>query len=264
MNFTLLNSQIFFSKAGFIFFTKFYLLNEPSFRQDFADEHELLLAEFYNMADFNRAVKLDLDRFVTDSNRMQLTQIFDKILHRLKAGESIAAHALNAELLKRDNRKVIGQVVADYMVDEAQLKEHLISLQNAIANRTFYPLAPVTLAAIAGDWISTKESGQLRVNYNMTDFTPIGNQLHLRILPREDGFYSFDCFAKVVDDKHPAETQHFCVMSRLIKAEDGYIHYYRSDNMEFAYKRPVYHCTGDEFTLQIYDMEFSFKRTDPL
>jgi len=162
-------------------------------------------------------------------------------------------------LLKQYEKKELGRLVSDNLLDKDNLKELFIFLRNAIKTSSFYNLSFIDAEQIVGDWMSTKETGQLRINYNMTDLTPMGNQIRLRIEKHSDEFYSFLCFAKAHHYRLD-QVQDIKVFGTLVKIVNGYFHHYRESDLMFIFKRPIYNFNGNMFTTQTNDIEFSFKK----
>ena len=63
------------------------------------------------------------------------------------------------------------------------------NILNGLKFETFYELSIVDGSELVDDWISIRESGQLRINYNMTDWTPIGSKIELKIEQINVDFY---------------------------------------------------------------------------
>jgi hypothetical protein len=253
-----LNSQLYFLDKRFVFWIKFYLLNDFLFRSTYPTQYESLLKEFKSDPKNTESVPLDLDTFLSRDNKDTILKCFDGLLknHSL-IDKDITKDVFNSELVKYHDRKVLGRIVADNQPDD-RLRELFLFLIKSIKNNSFYNLSFVEAKQLIGDWISTKETDQLRINYNMTDLMPIGTQVRLLIDKYDDEFCSFQCFAKASDyNNRVAEIE---VFQTRIKLMDGYIHHYNASGLSFLYKRPIYDFRNNAFVTQTDRMEFHFER----
>jgi hypothetical protein len=169
-------------------------------RSAYPSEHESLLKAFKGDPKYIGSVPIDFDRFLNRENQDTIVKCFYDLIQRQSLMEKdIIKDALNSQLAEYHDRKTLGRIVADNLSGGDNLKELFLFLIKSIKNNSFYNLSFVEIGQIVGDWVSTKETDQLRINYNMTDLTPIGTQVRLLIDKHDEEFYSFRCFAKAND-----------------------------------------------------------------
>ncbi len=254
-----LNSQLYFLDKRLVFWTKFYLLNDPFFQSVFLVEYETLLNEFRLDPKYIGSIPMDFDRFLNSNNQHNLLKCFNDLIERESlVDKDIIKKAFSSELVHRYDKKMLGRIVAENLSHKGNLKELFLFLRNSIRNNSFYNLSFVETEQIIGNWISTKETDQLRINYNMTDLTPIGSQVRLLIDKHDDEFSSFQCFAKARDYTNDKVSE-IRVFETRIKVTDGYIHHHITD-LTFLYKRPIYGFNNNTFITQTDKIEFVFDR----
>ena len=258
MNTIIFNSQLYFTDEKLIFWTKFYLLLDFDFKSKFQTTHDYLEKEFYR--NFGVSSSLNFDTFLDEHNISTFLNIVENIISSEPlTNNEIYKDFFDCYLLKGYEQKKIRNLLSHNSLDKNNLKEHFIFLKTALNRKSFYDLTFAKSAEFIGEWISTKETGQLRINYNMTDLTPIGTQIRLSIQKHHEDFYLFTCLAKahdyMFDKTHDVE-----VFATLIKMENGYIHHYRKDDLVFIYKRPIYNFRPNTFITQTYDIEFTFEK----
>jgi hypothetical protein len=259
-NIITLNSQLYFSDKRLIFWIKFYLLNDPSFQSAFSGEYETLLNEFRRDPKYIGSIPMDFDRFLNSNNQGSLLRIFEDLIEKESfLDKDIIKKTFGSELVQQYDKKMLGRIVADNLSGKNNLKELFTFLQHSISKSSFYSLSFIAVEQIVGDWLSTKETDQLRINYNMTDLTPIGSQVRLSISKHDDEFYAFECFAKAQDYTN-GKVGEIRVFYTLIKITDGYFHHYHFEDLTFLYKRPIYNFNNNMFVTQTDKIEFVFER----
>jgi hypothetical protein len=255
-----LNSQLLFLDKRLVFWIKFYLLNDPFFRSAFLAEYESLLNEFRLDPKYMGLIPMDFDRFLNSNNQGSFLNSLNNLIDTESfVDKDIIKKAFNSELVQQYDRKMLGRIVADNLAGKDDLKELFLFLRNSISNKSFYSLSFIEIEQIIGNWISTKETDQLRINYNMTDLSPIGSQVRLLIEKYNNEFYSFQCFAKASDFIND-EVGEIRVFETRVKVEEGYINHYHISDLTFLYKRPIYGFNNNTFITQTDKIEFVFER----
>jgi hypothetical protein len=230
------------------------------FRSAYCFEYESLLKAFKEDPKYIGSVPLDFDRFLISENQETILKCFDDLIQRQALmDKDIIKDVFNSQLAKYHDRKTLGRIVADNLSSGDNLRELFLFLIKSIKNNSFYNLSFVKMGQIVGDWVSTKETHQLRINYNMTDLMPIGTQVRLLIDKHDDEFCSFRCFAKATDytNNRVGEVE---VFQTRIKIMEGYVHHYHVNDFGFLYKRPIYDFNNKAFVTQTDKIEFNFER----
>ena len=122
-----------------------------------------------------------------------------------------------------------------------------------------YEVSNVSPADLLGEWISVKETGQLRINYNMTDWMPLGSKIELHIEPLKDDFYKFIGYA-TVHNYVTKEILQISVHETNVQIKNGFFYHYHFEANELIYKKPIYEFENDTFKTAIYQYDFVFKR----
>lgn len=271
MEYITFKSQLYFTSARLITLMKLYLMSENEFRWQFYNECTQLEKEFFGTYKIGGGgIKndgFDLDRFLNDQN----TEAFAAILHKLltekeftndQTVKNIAALAGFAPY----DKATIQEFITDNLIfDEPQkgneLKILFEAVYTALQQGFFYKVSDIHPDQLMGEWLSTKETGQLRINYNMTNFMPLGDTIHLIVSRHKNNFLRFSCLAKVMDYDTRKEGE-ITVRETYINIQDGYIHHHRleEDGFKFLYKSPIYGYDGNRFETQVSDLGFVFEK----
>jgi hypothetical protein len=93
----------------------------------------------------------------------------------------------------------------------------------------------------------------------MTDWTPIGSKIELKIEKFNNEFYKFICLA-TVEDYNSEKTFLINVYETNVQIKDGFFYHYHFQTNDFIYKKPIYEFENETFKTLINDYEFVFKR----
>ncbi|UUC45972.1 hypothetical protein [Flavobacterium cerinum] len=252
---------------------KLYLLSENDFRLQFQEECAALEKEFFGTYKIGGGgIKnngFDLDRFLNDQNIGAFADILLRVLTTNElTNDQTAKNVATVEAFTQYDEAKIKDFLIDNLIfndpqKENELKVLFVVVYAALKEGYFYKVSAPLTDQLLGEWLSTRETGQLRINYNMTDFMPIGNQIHLIVSRYNQDFHLFSCLAKVANYTTRKESE-LTVRETLIKISDGYIHHHYLDNENFIflYKSPIFRYDGDSFETQIGDIGFTFKRIE--
>jgi len=241
----LLNDQLYLPEAKLEFWTLACLLNDTEFSDGMPEEFQLAKRNLYALARFD-----DLNEYAPlefkDSERM------DRLLKRAQGNLPFSAEELRALLTRW---KIAGPAI-----QPEEVNQHLALLRQAIQQNSFYTVDDPGPENLAGEWNSIKESGQQRVNYNMTDFTPLGNQVKLIFAPHDNEYWQF-IFTTKVSDYVFKKTLDFQNWKSLVQLKGGYLYHFRPGDRTFIFRRPVFDFNGGQFTTQLWRLQFTFQRS---
>jgi len=250
---------------------KLYLLSENDFRLQFHEECAQLEKEFFGTYKIGggglKNDGFDLDRFLNDQN----VEAFATILHNILVEKEFtnnqtAKNVVTVEAFARYDQDQIRDFLTDNLIFDGPQKRNELKIlfeavYTALQQGFFYKVSDIHADQLIGEWLSTKETGQLRINYNMTNFMPLGDTIHLIVSRYNNDFLRFSCLAKVMDYDTKEEGE-FTVRETFINIQDGYIHhhYLDGDDLRFLYKSPIYGFDGSHFETQIGDIGFTFEK----
>lgn len=275
MEYITFKTQLYFTSARLITLLKLYLLSENDFRSQFREECAELEKEFFGTYKIGGGgIKnngFDLDRFLNAQNIDAFSDILLKILVTNElTNDQTAKNVATVEAFAQYDEAKIKVFLMDNLIfnepqKENELKSLFVVVYAALKQGSFYNVSVIPADQLLGEWFSTRETAQLRINYNMTDFMPIGNQIHLIVSRYNPDFHRFSCLAKVVDYTTREESE-LTVRETFIKISDGYIHHHYLDKegFSFLYKSPIYGYDGHSFETQIGDIGFTFKKMEQL
>ncbi|WP_300486000.1 hypothetical protein [Flavobacterium sp.] len=250
---------------------KLYLLSENDFRVLFREECAQLEKEFFGTYKIGGGgIKndgFDLDRFINDQNSEAFATILQKILVEKEfTSAQIAKKIASLAGFAPYDKAAIQEFIKDNLIfNDPQkgndLKLVFVVVYTALKQGGFYKASDIHPNQLLGEWLSTRETGQLRINYNMTNFMPLGNKIHLIVSRYDDNFLSFSCLAKVMDYDTKEEGE-LTVRDTLINIQDEYIHHHYLDgeNVRFLYKSLIYGFDGSRFETQIDNIGFTFEK----
>lgn len=271
MEYITFKSQLYFTSPRLIRLLKLYLLSENDFRRLFKEECAQLEKEFFGTYKIGGGgIKndgFDLDRFLNDQN----TEAFAAILHKILTEKELTNNqttkniAALAGFAQYDGTTIQTFIINNLIFNDPQkgneLKILFETVYTALQQGFFYKVSDIHPDQLIGEWLSTKETGQLRINYNMTNFMPLGDTIHLIVSRYNNDFLRFSCLAKVMDYDTKKEGE-LTVRETFINIQDGYIqhHYLDEDGFRFLYKSPVFGFDGSRFETQIGDIGFAFEK----
>ncbi len=251
--------QTFTDKKNFVFLILFELLNNSEFEEMMPIEYKKLLSEFNQNIQYNSFSKLDLNIVLNQENKASFIKIFESIyLNRFKLISNDCNQVIKSKLfLNQDYR--LWTIICKELDNKIYVTDLFNTILNGLKFETFYELSIVDGSELVDDWISIRESGQLRINYNMTDWTPIGSKIELKIEQINVDFYKFICLATVIN-YNTDETSLINVYETNVQIKDGFFHHFHFQTNDFLYKKPIYDYEKDIFKTTINDYEFVFKR----
>nr|WP_294780936.1 hypothetical protein [uncultured Flavobacterium sp.] len=251
--------QTFTDKKNFVFLILFELLNNVEFEETMPIEYNKLLSVFDEKIKYSFS-ELDLNVALNEENIASFIKIFESIKsNRFNLLSNDLNQVLRSKLFQNQDHKKIGKII----YKELDNKIHVTDIFNAILNglkfESFYELSIVNPSEFLGNWTSIMETGQLRINYNMTDWMPIGSKIELKIEEFENDLYKFICLATVRDYNSGAVFLiNVCETNVLIK--DGFFHHYHFQTNQFLYKKSIYEFEDNTFKTTIDGYEFVFQR----
>lgn len=252
--------QTFSDKKNFVFLILFELLNNTEFEEMMAIEYSKLLNEFNFKLKYNYFDKLDLNIVLNHDNKNSFIKIFESIYaNRFKLVSNDPNQVIKSKLFLNQDYKKTGKIIYKELENKIYVTDIFNTILNGLKFESFYELSNVNANELVDDWFSIKESGQLRINYNMTDWTPIGSKIELKIEKFNNNFYKFICLAKVMD-YNSKETFLINVGETNVQIKDGFFHHYHFQTNDFLYKKPIYEYENNIFKTMIDDYEFVFKR----
>lgn len=273
MEYITFKTQLYFTSARLITLMKLYLLSENDFRLQFHEECAQLEKEFFGTYKIGggglKNDGFDLDRFLNDQN----TAAFSNILHKILVEKELTNDQTTKNIVALAGfAQYEKDTIQEFIIDNRifndpqkgnELKILFEAVYAALQQGFFYKVSDIHAEQLIGEWLSTKETGQLRVNYNMTNFMPLGDTIHLIVSRYNNDFLRFSCLAKVMDYDTKKEGE-FTVRDTLINIQDGYIHhhYLDGDDFRFLYKSPVYGFDGRHFETQVGDIGFTFEKME--
>ncbi len=264
-------TQLYFTSARLITLMKLYLLSEKDFRLQFHEECTQLEKEFFGTYKIGGgSIKndgFDLDRFLNDQNCDAFSNILHKILFEKElTNDQTAKNVATLAGFARYDEAKINAFLRDHLIFNDpqkgnELKMLFETVYAAIKQSGFYKVSVIHTEELLGEWLSIKETGQLRINYNMTNFMPLGDTIHLIVGLYNDDFFRFSCLAKVMDYDTKKEGE-ITVRETYINIQNGYIHHHRleEDGFKFLYKSPIYGYDGNRFETQVGDIGFVFEK----
>jgi hypothetical protein len=252
--------QTFTDKKNFVFLILFELLNNAEFENLLPNEYKILLNQFNQNIEFSNFQKLDFDNMLNKNNKSSFIKIFESIYtNKLNLISKSENEILKSKLFQNKDFKKIGKIIYKELDNKTNENDIYKTILNALEFETFYELSIVNAKELLDNWISIKESGQLRINYNMTDWMQIGSKIELKIVEFNSEFYKFICLSNVID-YNSRETSLINVYETNVQIKDGYFYHYNYSSNEFIYKKPIYEFENDTFKTQINDYEFVFQR----
>ena len=252
--------QTFTDKKNFVFLILFELLNNAEFENLLPNEYKILLNQFNQNIEFSNFKKLDFDNILNENNKTSFIKIFESIYsNKLNLISKSENEILKSKLLQNKDLKKIGKIIYKELDNKINEKDIYKTILNGLKFETLYELSIVNSRELLDNWISIKESGQLRINYNMTDWMPIETKIELKIKEFNSEFYKFICQANVMD-YNSKESLLINVFETNVQIKDGYFHHYNYLSNEFIYKKPIYEFENETFKTQINDYEFVFQR----
>lgn len=259
MNQVKIFDQTFSDKKNFVFLILFELLNNIEFEEMMPIEYNILLSEFNENIQYNSFSKLDLNIVLNHENKASFIKIFESIYsNRFKLISNDFNQVVKSKLfLNQDYR--IRTIIYKELDNKIYVTDLFNTILNGLKFETFYELSIVDPSELVDDWVSIRESGQLRINYNMTDWTPIGSKIELKIEKFNVEFYKFICLA-TVRNYNSEETFLINVCETNVQIKDGFFHHYHFQTNDFLYKKPIYDFEKETFKTIIDDYEFVFKR----
>ncbi len=260
--------QVYFAPADIIVWMKFYLLSGTAFKEAFPEGYEEIANMFfwdYRIGGGGLAGDgFNLDHFLNDGNIDLFAGIVANILISNSLSRSeIMAMVAASEALKPFKEETVQKFVSENISFDGNfsVKEHFEMLLRALKMRSFYLLANINIEQLAGQWASTAETGALSINYNMTDFMPLGDRVRLLITKFDERFYTFTCMVRVHDYVSNEELE-IAVRDTYVTLENGYLyHYYKmKEGFELSFRRPIFEYYGNTFKTQFGNVGLTFER----
>jgi hypothetical protein len=252
--------QTFTDKKNFVFLILFELLNNIEFEEMMPIEYNKLLDEFYFKLKYKYFDKLDLNIVLNHENKNSFIKVFESIYaNRFRLISNDPNLAIKSKLFLNEDYRRIGIIIYEELENKIYVTDLFNTILNGLKFETFYELSNVNANELVDDWVSIKESGQLRINYNMTDWTPIGSKIELKIEKFNNEFYKFICLA-TVEDYNSQKTFLINVYETNVQIKDGFFYHYNFQTNDFIYKKPIYEFENETFKTLINDYEFVFKR----
>ncbi|MEL1245209.1 hypothetical protein AAEO56_13110 [Flavobacterium sp. DGU11] len=260
--------QVYFTPANIIVWMKFYLLSDSAFREAFPEAYDHIAHYYFREYHIGggglEGDGFNLDSFLNDENTDRFSAIIADMLSRHSMlRDEINAMVSASEALKPFKEETVQRFFSDNISfdDASDLRTHFELLQQALKQRSLYDPADIGIEELAGEWISTFETEQLRINYNMTDFTPLGTRIRLLITKHDELFHKFTCLAKVYDYVSKEELE-IAVRQTYVTLQNGYLlhHYQVNESFELSFKRPVLGYNGNTFKTQFGNVGLTFER----
>ncbi|MBW1658382.1 hypothetical protein [Flavobacterium quisquiliarum] len=260
MNLLKIFDQTFTHKKRFVFFILFELLSNAEFEETMPVEYEELLSKFNLKLDYGSFNEFDLNVVLNQENKALFIKIFESInSNRFNLVSNDANQVLKSKLFSNRDRKKMGRIICDELENKIYITDIFNAILNGLKFETFYEVSVVASDDLIGDWTSIKETGQLRINYNMTDWMPIGSKIKLKIEPFKDELYKFIGLATVMD-YNTKETFLITVHETNVHIKNGFFYHYHFQTNNFLYKKPIYEFENDIFKTTIDNYDFVFKR----
>ncbi|WP_125720733.1 hypothetical protein [Flavobacterium ustbae] len=262
MNLLKIFDQTFTHEKKFVFLILFELLESSEFEEMMPLEYSKLLSEFNSSLKYGSFRQLDLNSVLTRENKDSFIKIFESInSKRFNLISNDLNHVLKSKLFVNLDHKKVGRII----YEELQNKIYVTDIFNAILNglkfETFYEVSIVSADELLGDWISVKETGQLRINYNMTDWMPIGSKVNLKIELFKEDYYKFICLATVRN--YISGNVHLVkVYETNVQIKEGFFYHYHFQTNKLLYKKPIYEFENNTFKTTIHEYDFVFQRKD--
>ncbi|WP_026728849.1 hypothetical protein [Flavobacterium denitrificans] len=252
--------QTFTDKKNFVFLILFELLINPEFEEMMPIEYNKLLSEFNQNIKYNSFSKLDLNIVLNHENKASFIKIFESInSNRFKLTSSDLNQVIKSKLFLNQDYRRLGSIIYKELDNKIYVTDLFNTILNGLKFETFYELSIVDANELLDEWVSIRESGQLRINYNMTDWTPIGSKIELKIEKFNVDFYKFICLA-TVRNYNSEESFLINVYETNVQIKDGFFYHFHFQTNAFLYKKPIYEFENDTFKTIIADYEFVFKR----
>jgi hypothetical protein len=252
--------QTFTDNKNFVFLILFELLNNIEFEEMMPVEYNKLLDQFNFKLKYKYFDELDLNIVLNHENKNSFIKIFESIYtNRFRLISNDPNLVIKSKLFLNDDYRRIGIIIHEELENKIYVTDLFNTILNGLKFETFYELSNVNANELVDDWVSIKESGQLRINYNMTDWTPIGSKIELKIEKFNNEFYKFICLA-TVENYNTEKTFLINVYETNVQIKDGFIYHYNFQTNDFIYKKPIYEFENETFKTLINDYEFVFKR----
>lgn len=260
MPFYVLYDQVYFTEKQFTFWTLFYLLLEPRFQQLNPERYVGLKAGFLSRVHGDSANDIYFDADFGKDKFAQLTRIIDSIADEEPlTSADLRKDLFDCPLFGEFDRNYLATIYHRNAVIGNDFQEHFAFLRSAFHSGSFYALDHVDPSALLGEWKSIKESGQLRVHYNMTDVSPLDDKLRLSVTWGPDGFLDFKAFTEVVH-MFSSGISGFMVHDSFARCNQGFLEHYSPRDQVFLYKRPLLEAGSNHFTTQLENHQFTFER----
>lgn len=252
--------QTFTDKNNFVFLILFELLNNIELEEMMPIEYNKLLSEFNQNIQYNSFNKLDLNIVLNQENKTSFVKIFESInSNGFRLVSNHPNEVIKSKLFFNQDYRRVGTIIYKELENKIYVTDIFNTILNGLKFETFYELSIVKTSELVGDWISIKESGQLRINYNMTDWTPVGSKIEPKIEKLNVEFYKFICLA-TVRNYNSEETFLINVCETNVRIKDGFFYHYHFQTNEFLYKKPIYEFENNIFKTMIDVYEFVFQR----
>lgn len=252
--------QTFTDKKNFVFLILFELLNNIEFEEMMPVEYNKLLDEFYFKLKYKYFDKLDLNIVLNHENKNSFIKVFESIYaNRFRLISNDPNLVIKSKLFLNEDYRRIGIIIYEELENKIYVTDLFNAILNGLKFETFYELSNVNANELVDDWVSIKKSGQLRINYNMTDWTPIGSKIELKIEKFNNELYKFICLA-TVEDYNSQKIFLINVYETNVQIKDGFFYHYHFQTNDFIYKKPIYEFENETFKTLINDYEFVFKR----
>lgn len=250
-----------FTERKFVFFILFELLNNVEFEETMPVEYNKLLADFNEKLKYGSSFsELDLNSVLTQENKALFIKIFESLnSNRFNLVSNDLNQVLRSKLFLNHDRRKIENIIYKQLENKIYLTDIFNAILNALKFETFHEVNIVSADELLGDWTSIKESGQLRINYNMTDWTPIGSKIELKIEEFEDDFYKFICLA-TVRNYNSRDFFLINVHETNVQIKNGFFYHYNFETHKLIYKKPIYEFENNTFKTTIGDYEFVFQK----
>ncbi|MFB3385871.1 hypothetical protein [Flavobacterium sp. LAR06] len=260
MNSLKIFDETYSNKKNFIFLIFFELLNNAEFENLLPNEYSILLKKFNQNLQYKNFEKLDLNIILKEDNKSYFIKIFESIYsNRFSSLLGNINTALKSKIFLDKDLKQIGKILYEELDNKANETDFYNAIIHCLKFESFHVLSIVNQEDLIDDWISISETGQLRINYNMTNWSPIGSKIELKIEKFNDDFFKFICLAKAMD-YDSREILLVEVHETNIKIQDGFFYHYHFESNIFLYKKPIYDFKNDTFKTEIDDYHFLFQR----
>ncbi len=260
MNSLKIFDQTYSTKKNFVFLVFFELLNNAEFENLLSNEYNILLKAFNQSLGYKNFKELNLNIILKKENTSHFIKIFESInFNRFNSISENPNTVLKSKIFADKNLKQIGRIIYEELENKTNVTDLYEAILHCLRFESFHKLSIVNQEDLIDDWISISETGQLRINYNMTNWMPIGSQIELKIEKFNNEFYKFICLAKAMD-YDSRETLLIQVHETNIKIQDGFFYHYHFESNAFLYKKPIYDFKNDTFKTEIDDYHFLFRR----